>query len=41
MSKQLLSYNFLKIKTLIRYLFTRYSKVYVSNTLVNEMSEYH
>ena len=30
MSKQLLSYNFLKIKTLIRYLFSRYSKVYVS-----------
>lgn len=30
MSRQLLSYNFLKIKTLIRYLFTRYSKIYVS-----------
>ena len=30
MSKQLLSYNFLKIKTLIKYLFSRYSKVYVS-----------
>lgn len=30
MSKQLLSYNYLKIKTLIRYLFSHYSKVYVS-----------
>ena len=30
MSKQLLSYNYLKIKTLIKYLFSRYSKVYVS-----------
>nr|DAK20064.1 MAG TPA: Inovirus Gp2 [Caudoviricetes sp.] len=30
MSKQLLSYNYLKIKTLIRYLFSQYSKVYVS-----------
>lgn len=30
MSKQLFSYNFLKIKTLIKYLFSQYSKVYVS-----------